>query len=75
LLRERYSVATQKEKQVNQRAAELRDEVRVLQEKVSSLKAGREEDGRRITGLEVELGKLQDHVIEQHDMGFELAVN
>jgi len=47
----------------------------VLEKKVSSLKAGREEDGRRIAGLEAELGKLQDPVIEQHDMGFELVVN
>jgi len=75
LLQERCSVATQKEEQANQRATELRDEVKVLEEKISSLKDGREEDGRRISGLEAELGKLQDYVIEQHDMGFELAVN
>jgi len=75
LLQEICSVATQKEEQANQRVTELRDDVKVLEEKVSSLRVGREEDGLRIAGLEAELGKLQNHVIEQHDMGFELAVN
>lgn len=45
-----------------------------LEEEVASLKACGDEDRRRVAKLEQQLGKLQDHVIEQHNKGFDLAV-
>jgi len=74
MLRERCSVASQKEEQANDRAAELRREVGELEGKVVLLKSGCEEDSRRIADLERKLSELQDHVIEQHDRGFDLVV-
>jgi len=74
MLREKCSVASQKEEQANDRAAELRREVGELEGEVALLKSGREGDSRRIADLERKLGELQDHVIEQHDRGFDLAV-
>jgi len=43
-------------------------------EEVASLKACRDEDRRRVAQLNQQLAELKDHVIEQHDKGFELAV-
>jgi len=48
--------------------------VEELEEEVASLKACGDEDRRRVAKLEQQLGKLQDHVIEQHNKGFDLAV-
>lgn len=41
---------------------------------MASLKACGDEDRRRVAKLEQQLGELQDHVIEQHNKGFDLAV-
>jgi len=63
-----------KEEQSNKRATDLREEVEELEEEVASLKACRDEDRRRMAHLDQQLAELKDHVIEQHDKGFELAV-
>jgi len=74
MLQERCSVAKMKEEQSNKRATDLRGKVEELEEEVASLKACRDEDGRLMAQLDQQLAELQDHVIEQHDKGFELAV-
>jgi len=48
--------------------------VEELKEEVASLKACRDEDRRHVAQLDQQLAELKDHVTEQHDKGFELAV-
>jgi len=63
-----------KEDQSNKRAIDLRGEVEELEEEVASLKVCWDEDRRRVAQLEHQLAELKDHVIEQHNKGFKLAV-
>lgn len=74
MLWEGCSVAELKEDQSNKRVTDLCGEVEELEEEMASLKACQDEDRRRVAQLEQQLAELKDHVIEQHDKGFELAV-